>query len=324
MVIETQISVKGKKYWILIHSVRKGKKVIQKKKYIGKELPSKDRLNQLKKEFLKELTGDKYKYISKEDLEEIEEEKKKYNQELKKLSLIEKEKKLNEFMIRYTYDSSKLSGVNITLRQTFLILKEGIIPKDFKNLRIAKELENHEKSFIAITKYKGKFDINFVKKLHTILFSGVDDEIKGKLRSELKRDVKIAGTSYVPPKWNEVEKELSNFFKWYSLENRKLHPLELASLIHLKLISIQPFADGNSRLSRLLMNWILWKKAYPLVDIPVEDLEKYYDVLDKYQIEKDEKPFIRYIMKKYLNHDLENQVKKSLEDVKSGKIKRIV
>jgi Fic family protein len=301
MVTEKQINVKGKKYWILIHSVRKGKKVIQKKKYIGKELPPEKRLEQLKKEFLKELSGERYKYLSIEDLEKIEEKKKKYKQELRILSDSEKQNRLNEFIIRYTYDSSKLSGVNTTLRQTFLILKEGIIPKDFKSLRIAKELENHEKGFMAITRYKGKFDIQFIKKLHTTLFSGVEDNIKGKLRSELKRDVKIAGTPYIPPKWNELEKELSNFFKWYKMDNRKLHPLELASLVHLKLISIQPFTDGNSRLSRLLMNWILWKKAYPLVDIPVEDLENYYDVLDKYQIEKDEKPFIRYIIKKYLN-----------------------
>jgi len=60
--------------------------------------------------------------------------------------------------------------------------------------------------------------------------------------------------------------------------------------------------DGNSRLSRLLMNWVLWKKDYPLIDIPVEDLEKYYTVLDKYQIEKKEKPFIDYIVKKYLEN----------------------
>ncbi|MBU0894032.1 MAG: Fic family protein [Nanoarchaeota archaeon] len=301
MVTEKQIKVKGKEYWILIHSVRKGKKVIQKKKYIGKSLPPKSRLEQLKKEFLKELSGDKYKYLSKEDLEKIENKKTKYKQELRKLGKIEKEKKLNEFMIRYTYDSSKLSGVNITLRQTFLILKEGIIPQDFKNLRIAKEVENHEKGFIAITKYKGKFDVKFIKKLHFILFSGIDDSIAGKLRNELKRDVKIAGTAYVPPKWTEVKRELDNFFNWYSTNSRKLHPLELASLIHLRLISIQPFVDGNSRLSRLLMNWVLWKKGYPLIDIPIEDLENYYDVLDNYQIEKNEKPFITYIKKKYLS-----------------------
>ena len=82
-------------------------------------------------------------------------------------------------------------------------------------------------------------------------------------RDELKRNVKLAGTSYVLPKWQDIAKELGNFFKWYKAENRKLHTLELASLIHLRIISIQPFVDGNSRLSRLLMNWILWKKNYP-------------------------------------------------------------
>ena len=77
--------------------------------------------------------------------------------------------------------------------------------------------------------------------------------------------------------------------------------MELASLMHLKLISIQPFVDGNSRLSRLLMNWILWKKRYPLVNIPIEDIENYYKDIDKYQLEgKKEKPFIDYIKKKYL------------------------
>ena len=173
------------------------------------------------------------------------------------------------------------------------------MPKDFKNLKTAKELENHEKGIIAITKYKGKLDIKFLKKLHKILMLEVNDEIAGKLRSELKKTVKIAGTPYIPPKWEEVDKELNNFLKWYNLENRRLHPIELASLIHLKLISIQPFTDGNSRLSRLLMNWVLWKKNYPLIDIPIEDIENYYNALDKYQIEKQEKPFVDYIKKKY-------------------------
>ena len=105
---------------------------------------------------------------------------------------------------------------------------------------------------------------------------------------------------YTPPKWQTLRKEMDYFFKWYASENRRLHPLELAALIHLKIASIQPFVDGNSRLARLLMNWILWKRKYPLLDIPIEDLEKYYNVLDYYQIEKNEKPFINYIKIKYL------------------------
>jgi len=66
-----QIKVKNKEYWILIHSVRKGSKVIQKKKYIGKTLPPKARLEHIKKEFLKELSGERYKFFSEEDIRRI-------------------------------------------------------------------------------------------------------------------------------------------------------------------------------------------------------------------------------------------------------------
>mgnify|MGYP001568952406 CR=1 FL=1 len=301
MVILRKVKSKDKEYWVLIHSVRKGKKVTQRNKYIGKKLPPKERLGYLKEEFLKEIKGERYKYFSSEDIENIEREKEKYNEEIGKLSKLEKNKKLEEFIVRYTYDSSKLSGLDVTLRQTYLILEKRVMPKGFKNLVVARELENHEKCIIAITKYKRKLDIRFIKKMHNLLFAGVDDSIAGKLRYEIKRDVKIAGTIYVPPKWHDLKKELDGFFKWYASENRRLHPLESAALVHLKIASIQPFVDGNSRLARLLMNWILWKRGYPPIDIPIEDLEEYYDMLDNYQIEKKEKPFINYIKKKYLS-----------------------
>ncbi|MBU1204003.1 MAG: Fic family protein [Nanoarchaeota archaeon] len=299
MVFERKVKSNGKEHWILVHNIRKGKKITQKSKYIGKTLPPKARLERLKKEFLNEIKKGRYKYLSNEEVEKIEKLKQDYNNNLRKLTLTEKKEKLKEFIIRFTYDSSKLSGVNITLRQTSLILKEGIMPKDFKNLRIAKEIENHKNGVLAITRYRDNLNIRFLKKLHTLLMLGIEDEIAGKLRSELKRDVKIAGTSYVPPKWQILDKEIENFFGWYKKENRILHPLELAALVHLKIISLQLFVDGNSRLSRLVMNWILWKKGYPLIDIPIEDIENYYDVLDKYQIEKKERPFINYIKQKY-------------------------
>ncbi|MBI2557953.1 Fic family protein [Candidatus Woesearchaeota archaeon] len=300
MVYLEEYNVKGKNYFRLVQAIRKGGKVLHKRKYIGRSLPSRDKLMQLEAEFLGELRSRKYRYLSSGDVEEIESKKMSYKKDIKRLSSLEKEKQLKEFIIRFTYDSSKLSGVNVTLRQTSLILKEGIMPKGIKSLKTVKELENHEKGILAITRYKGNMGIKFIRKLHLILFSGVDDSIAGKLRYELKRDVKLAATPYVPPKWHELGKEINNFFRWYKSESRNLHPLELAALIHLRIISLQPFVDGNSRLSRLLMNWVLWKKGYPLVDIPIEDLENYYNALDKYQIENNERPFIAYIKKKYL------------------------
>ncbi len=292
---------KGRDYYRLVHNIRIKNKIIHKTRYLGKSIPPKKDLLKLKGRFLREIKKGGTTYLSQKELEEVENKKEKYILELKKLGSVEKAKKLEEFMIRYTYDSSKLSGVDITLRQTFLILKDSIIPKEFKSLRIAREVENHERGFMMITKYRGVFNLGFVKKLHKIIMKGVSDEIAGKLRSELRRNVQIAGTPYIPPKWDRLEKEIENFFSWYKENNRKLHPLELASLIHLKLISMQIFSDGNSRLSRLLMNWVLWKKGYPMIDIPVEDLENYYNALDYYRIGGHETPFVKYILKKYLD-----------------------
>ncbi len=299
MVYTEKFKVKGRVYYKLVHTVREGSRITHRTKYLGKSLPPKEKLRQLEKEFLEEIKGQRYKYISADEFRKIEVKRSNYIKETKKLSPLELKNRLEEFIIRFTYDSSKLSGVDVTLRQTSLILREGVMPKGFKSLKTAKELENHEKGVIAITKYKGKLDIRFIKKLHALLMLGVDDSISGKLRSELQRNVKLAGTSYVPPKWENVDKEIKAFFKWYKAENRSLHPLELAALLHLRFIGIQPFVDGNSRLSRLLMNWVLWKKNYPPIGIPIEDLEKYYDALDKFQIEKNEKPFVEYIKRRY-------------------------
>jgi len=164
MVYVEKFRVKGKTYFKIVHTIRLGNRIIHKRKYIGKTLPSKQRLKQLKSEFLRQLHSQRYKYLSSKDFEEIENKKSEYKKEIKILSALEKEKQLKEFIIRFTYDSSKLAGVAVTLRQTSLILKDGIIPKDIKNLRTIKELENHEKGILAITKYKGKLDIKFIKK----------------------------------------------------------------------------------------------------------------------------------------------------------------
>ncbi len=299
MVYVEKIKVKGRTYYKLAHTLKKAGRITHQSRYLGRKLPPPRKLEKLREEFLQEIRPARYRYLSAEDVFKIEQKKTAYRRELQRLSPLESQKRLTEFIIRFTYDSSKLAGVPVTLRQTSLILKEGLIPKGIKSLTTIKELENHQKGIMAITTYHGPLHLPFIKKLHALLLAGVDDSIAGKTRAELQRNVKLAGTVYVPPPWTETRKGFQYFFRWYNAEKRKLHPLELAALVHLKLISLQPFVDGNSRLSRLLMNWIFWKKGYHPVHIPVEDLENYYAALDRYQIERNEKPFIEYIKKKY-------------------------
>ena len=53
-------------------------------------------------------------------------------------------------------------------------------------------------------------------------------------------------------------------YKWYSANKNKLHPFELATMIHAKLTWIHPFEDGNGRTARAIMNWLLIKNSYPM------------------------------------------------------------
>ena len=57
---------------------------------------------------------------------------------------------------------------------------------------------------------------------------------------------------------------MDEFFSW--LENEtKMHPVELASEVHYRLVTIHPFIDGNGRTARLLMNMILMMKEIQIV-----------------------------------------------------------
>lgn len=61
----------------------------------------------------------------------------------------------------------------------------------------------------------------------------------------------------------------------------------------LKFVSVHPFADGNGRISRLMMNFVLKKHNYPVLDILYENRAGYYNALERSQIRADECIFVQ-------------------------------
>ncbi|MDR0309098.1 MAG: Fic family protein [Coriobacteriales bacterium] len=60
------------------------------------------------------------------------------------------------------------------------------------------------------------------------------------------------------------------------------HPIETTAFFHLRIEKIHPFADGNGRVGRLLINVMLEQAGYPAVIIKPDDRMEYYQALDAY------------------------------------------
>nr|WP_269092907.1 Fic family protein [Aliarcobacter butzleri] len=140
-----------------------------------------------------------------------------------------------------------------------------------------------------------------IKQIHSLILKNIDDENKGKYRTT---NVIISGAEHKPPQSFEVQSKMEEFIKNYNEKITKLHPIELASFVHIEFVKIHPFVDGNGRTSRLLMNLELIKAGFPPVVIEIEDRLEYYKALDIAHTRKDYKPFLE-LMKKVVEKSFE-------------------
>jgi Fic family protein len=70
---------------------------------------------------------------------------------------------------------------------------------------------------------------------------------------------------------------MRSFDEWLISESQNLHPIERAIEVHIKLVNIHPFVDGNGRTARLAFNVILLQNGYPITLIPPILRAKYID-----------------------------------------------
>ena len=99
---------------------------------------------------------------------------------------------------------------------------------------------------------------------------------------------------------------MNNLLYWYNKYKKKLHVFELAVLFSTKFVTIHPFLDGNGRISRLLMNFILKKNKYPWINVYNKQRAEYLKVVRKSNNE-DYFPVTDFLIK---------TLKKNLEDFK--------
>ncbi|MGR3218693.1 MAG: Fic family protein, partial [Candidatus Anammoxibacter sp.] len=131
-----------------------------------------------------------------------------------------------------------------------------------------------------------------IKSLHQLILKKIDDSNAGKYRTI---NVTISGATHKPPDHFRLLEEMTAFINWYNTEGRNIHPVECAALVHADFVKIHPFADGNGRAARLLMNLELMKSGFPPAVLSVEKRLAYYEALDSAHTQGDYEPFLALI-----------------------------
>lgn len=290
MVHVTKRTIKGRTYYYLEHTVRANGKVRKEERYLGKTIPG--NMEEVKKEFLSEIYKARWYPL----LESI---RKNYRKEAVRIPPSINAKQARIFSIKFTYDTTRIEGSKLTYREMADLIEKGITPRG-KPLGDVKEAEAHDKLFREILHSNKDINLQTMIYWHKKLFQETKSDIAGKLRDY---QIAISGSKHIPPAPVEVYPLLKEYFSWYNRNKKTLNPVELAGLAHLKFVTIHPFGDGNGRISRLIMNYILHKEGYPMMNILYENRTSYYKALERAQTKKQDYIFIRWYIKKYIKEN---------------------
>jgi len=278
-------TVKGTPYYYLIQSVRKEGKTHKIEKYIGKQEPSAQELDRLTTSFLAELQSKDWLWLTNETFELIE------LIRTKKPEL--KDEQLMDFCINFTYNTNAIEGNKLTPEETRDLFEHDVpAEKPFKD-----HIESfaHWKVFMEMVQTKKPLTKELILSWHKELFKQAKPSLAGKFR---QTNVRVAG--FKAAHYLDVPFLIDEFIQWFKENKNKMHPVELAAMTHLKFVKIHPFLDGNGRVARLLLNYVLHRSNYPLMTIEYKNRETYYEALDEFDETQEEEIFVKYIVESFL------------------------
>ena len=306
-------SVDGKtRYW-LSHSFREGGKVHKIRKLLGTDL-SKEVLEERKIkaeklilneiELYKVIKDPLQRELTKEEIDYIENLEKQAN--IKVMHLSEAEWKV--FSKIFTYNTNAIEGSRLNAAEVREIIDSDKWPKEKSKQDIAEAYGVNE-AIEYIRKTKEHVSIELIKKIHQIVFKN-SKSFAGELRKKGEEVVVQSSTGEILHEGApqiRVLGLLKELVEWYEKNKNKYDGLILAAVIHNQFENIHPFADGNGRVGRILMNNILIKHGYPPVNISLEDRLEYYETLQRYEKEQNIRPTIEFLIKSYKK--LKKQIK---------------
>lgn len=204
-----------------------------------------------------------------------------------------------KFVLEFNYNSNHIEGNTLTYGQTEILLLFGRVVDSAK----MKDLEDMKASNVglnmmqeqAVSEYP--LTETFIRQLHKTIMREDYVEYRslpdgrswhytvhaGIYKTRPNSVVTPSGERFEYASPEETPALMTDLVSWYREEEERsvMTPIELASLFHFRYIRIHPFEDGNGRIARLLVNFILARHHYPMVVVKSADKNAYLDALNK-------------------------------------------
>ena len=217
---------------------------------------------------------------------------------LQPLSEDDKARLARRFSVDFNYNSNHIEGNTLTYGQTEILLLFGKVIGE-ANVRSVQEMVASEvslKMMVAESCIKETpLTQHFIRGLHRTLLRedySVHRELPGGMqvgyvvhagqyKTRPNSVITRYGDRFVYASPEETPALMTDLVDWYNDAEKegKLSPVELAALFHYRYIRIHPFEDGNGRIARLLVNYILAKHDIPMVVVRSRKKDEYLEAL---------------------------------------------
>lgn len=203
----------------------------------------------------------------------------------------------DKFMLEFNYNSNHIEGNTLTYGQTKLLLffgkiesEEGTPFRDFEEmkahaagLRWIKELAADKEHRITEHDIKQLNHIILAEDFYKADPNGNRYKVHvGQYKTRPNSVITATGEEFAYASPEETSAMMYALVDWLGTEMYKgeFSPIELAALLHYRYIRIHPFEDGNGRVARLLVTYVLERYGYPMLIIKSNDKAQYLNALN--------------------------------------------
>lgn len=207
---------------------------------------------------------------------------------------------LNGHSIAFAYNSGKIENDKITYHDTREIFEHDGVTSYTGDLRTLFEIRNAKDAneyFLSAFNNRLQLNEQLVLDFQRILTKNTYDTRRwrlGERPGEYKKHDYVTGKEEIGASPEEVEEEMRELLEDIQ-DFPKEKALTAAAFFHVKFENIHPFADGNGRAGRLLMNYLLVLNNHPPIIIHEEDRKAYYDALEAWDSSQTLEPMVAFL-----------------------------